>query len=92
MVLTLERQRFIHRVPGQARSTTLIIPPESSPRTPNPEPRPLTSRLWTPPLLVLQKGSELFVFASTLRSRPQDRIARSTLNPPDNRSTHQHAP
>ena len=31
MVLTLERQGFIHRVPGQARNITLIIPPESLP-------------------------------------------------------------
>jgi len=31
MVLTLERQGLIRRVPGQARSITLIIPPESLP-------------------------------------------------------------
>lgn len=31
MVLTLERRGFIRRVPGQARSITLIIPPESLP-------------------------------------------------------------
>jgi repressor LexA len=31
MVLTLERRGFIHRVPGQARSITLIVPPESLP-------------------------------------------------------------
>jgi DNA-binding MarR family transcriptional regulator len=31
MVLTLERLGFIQRVPGQARSITLIIPPESLP-------------------------------------------------------------
>ena len=29
MVLTLERRGFIRRVPGQARSITLIVPPES---------------------------------------------------------------
>ncbi len=29
MVLTLERRGLIRRVPGQARSITLIIPPES---------------------------------------------------------------
>ncbi len=28
MVLTLERRGFISRVPGQARSITLLIPPE----------------------------------------------------------------
>ncbi|MCX7050057.1 MAG: SOS response transcriptional repressor, partial [Candidatus Sumerlaeota bacterium] len=31
MVLTLQRRGFIHRVPGQARSITLIVPPESLP-------------------------------------------------------------
>ncbi len=31
MVLTLERRGFIRRVPGQARSITLMIPPESLP-------------------------------------------------------------
>lgn len=31
MVLTLERRGFIRRVPGQARSITLLIPPESLP-------------------------------------------------------------
>ncbi|MEX2491203.1 MAG: hypothetical protein WD425_05520 [Nitrospirales bacterium] len=31
MVLTLERRGFIHRVPGQARSITLRVPPESLP-------------------------------------------------------------
>jgi DNA-binding MarR family transcriptional regulator len=30
MVLTLERRGFIRRVPGQARSITLIVPPESN--------------------------------------------------------------
>ena len=31
MVLTLERRGFIRRVPGQARSITVIVPPESMP-------------------------------------------------------------
>lgn len=31
MVVTLERRGFIRRVPGQARSITLLIPPESLP-------------------------------------------------------------
>ena len=31
MVLTLERRGFIRRVPGQARSITLLIPSESLP-------------------------------------------------------------
>ncbi len=31
MVITLERRGFISRVPGQARSITLIVPPESLP-------------------------------------------------------------
>ncbi|HBJ87512.1 MAG TPA: SOS response transcriptional repressor [Verrucomicrobiales bacterium] len=31
MVLTLERRGFIQRVPGQARSITLLISPESLP-------------------------------------------------------------
>jgi len=29
MVLTLERRGFIRRVPGQTRSITVIVPPES---------------------------------------------------------------
>jgi hypothetical protein len=31
MVLTLERRGLIRRVPGQARSITLAVPPESLP-------------------------------------------------------------
>ena len=31
MVLTLERRGFIRRVPGQARSITLVVAPESLP-------------------------------------------------------------
>ena len=31
MVLTLERRGFIRRVPGQARSITLVVPSESLP-------------------------------------------------------------
>jgi hypothetical protein len=31
MVITLERRSFIRRIPGQARSITLIVPPESLP-------------------------------------------------------------
>ena len=31
MVLTLERRGFIRRVPGQARSISLVVPPESLP-------------------------------------------------------------
>jgi DNA-binding MarR family transcriptional regulator len=31
MVLTLERRGLIRRVPGQGRSITLIVPPESLP-------------------------------------------------------------
>ena len=31
MVLTLERRGFIRRVPGQARSISLVTPPESLP-------------------------------------------------------------
>jgi repressor LexA len=31
MVLTLERRGFIRRVPGQARSITVLVPPESLP-------------------------------------------------------------
>ena len=31
MVLTLERRGFIRRVPGQARSITLVVPPECLP-------------------------------------------------------------
>jgi DNA-binding MarR family transcriptional regulator len=31
MVLTLERRGLIRRVPGQARSITLIVPPEALP-------------------------------------------------------------
>ena len=32
MVLTLERRGFIRRIPRQARSITLIVPPESLPQ------------------------------------------------------------
>ena len=32
MVLTLERRGFIRRVPGQARSITVIVAPESLPQ------------------------------------------------------------
>ena len=39
MVLTLERRGFIRRVPGQARSITLIIPPESLPPLRRPQDR-----------------------------------------------------
>lgn len=31
MVLTLERRGLIRRVPGQARSITLVVPPEALP-------------------------------------------------------------
>ena len=31
MVLMLERRGFVRRVPGQARSITLLVPPESLP-------------------------------------------------------------
>lgn len=37
MVLTLERRGFIRRVPGQARSITLIVPPESLPPLERPQ-------------------------------------------------------
>ena len=37
MVLTLERRGFIQRVPGQARSITLIVPPESLPSLKRPQ-------------------------------------------------------
>ncbi len=39
MVLTLERRGFIGRVPRQARSITLIVPPESLPRLKPVQPR-----------------------------------------------------
>jgi repressor LexA len=38
MVLTLERRGFIRRVPGQPRSITLIVPPESLPPLKRPQP------------------------------------------------------
>lgn len=31
MILTLEKRRFITRVPGQARSITVLLPPEELP-------------------------------------------------------------
>ncbi len=37
MVVTLERRGFIRRVPGQARSITLLIPPESLPTLQRPQ-------------------------------------------------------
>ncbi|MDH4083884.1 MAG: hypothetical protein OEV99_12510 [Nitrospira sp.] len=39
MVLTLERRGFIRRVPGQARSITLTVPPESLPSLRRPQDR-----------------------------------------------------
>ena len=39
MVLTLERLGLIRRVPGQARSITLIVPPESLPNLKPVQPR-----------------------------------------------------
>lgn len=39
MVLTLERSGFIRRVPGQARSITLTVPPESLPLLKRPQGR-----------------------------------------------------
>ena len=39
MVLTLERRGLIRRVPGQARSITLIVPPESLPNLKPVQPR-----------------------------------------------------
>ena len=41
MVLTLERRGLIRRVPGQARSITLMVPPESLPPLKRVQPRPL---------------------------------------------------
>jgi DNA-binding MarR family transcriptional regulator len=43
MVLTLERRGLIRRVPGQARSITLIVPPESLPAL-----KPVLSRPFKP--------------------------------------------
>lgn len=40
MVLTLERRGLVRRVPGQARSITLIVPPESLPSLKRVQPRP----------------------------------------------------
>lgn len=40
MVLTLERRGFIRRVPGQARSITLVVPPESLPPLQRVQPSP----------------------------------------------------
>ncbi len=40
MVLTLERRGLIHRVPGQARSITLAVPPESLPPLQRIQPTP----------------------------------------------------
>jgi len=37
MVLTLERRGFIRRVPGQARSISLMVPPESLPALQRPQ-------------------------------------------------------
>ena len=39
MVLTLERRGFIRRVPGQARSITLMVPPGSLPLLKRPQDR-----------------------------------------------------
>jgi SOS-response transcriptional repressor LexA len=42
MVLTLERRGFIRRVPGQARSITLLVPPETLPPLRRPQARAST--------------------------------------------------
>ena len=39
MVLTLERRGFIQRISGQARSITLMVPPESLPLLKRPQNR-----------------------------------------------------
>ena len=39
MVLILERRGFIRRLPGQARSISLIIPPEALPQLQRPQAR-----------------------------------------------------
>lgn len=39
MVLTLARRGFIQRIPGQARSITLTVPPESLPLLKRPQGR-----------------------------------------------------
>jgi len=39
MVLTLERRGLIRRIPGQARSITLMVPPESLPLLKRPQDR-----------------------------------------------------
>lgn len=43
MLLTLERRGLIRRVPGQARSITLMVPPESLPAL-----KPVLSRPYNP--------------------------------------------
>ena len=43
MILTLERRGLIRRVPGQARSITLMVPPESLPAL-----KPVLSRPYNP--------------------------------------------
>lgn len=45
MVLTLERRGFIQRVPGQVRSITLMVPPESLPPLRRPQDRVSNQRI-----------------------------------------------
>ena len=45
MVLTLERRGFIQRIPGQARSITLMVPPESLPPLRRPQDRVSNQRI-----------------------------------------------
>lgn len=45
MVLTLERRGLIRRVPGQARSITVNVPPESLPQLERPQGTAIPNRL-----------------------------------------------
>lgn len=45
MVLTLERRGLIRRIPGQARSITLVVPPESLPPLRRPQDRVSNQRI-----------------------------------------------
>ena len=61
MVLTLERRGWIRRLPGQARSITLIISPESLPLLKRVQPGPFkhekrSQKTWLPDLVLERKS------------------------------------
>ena len=64
MVLTLKRQEFIRRVPGQAGSITLIVPPESLPQLKRPEARDFQNKLRYFSVSMCSGSNHFFMFTN----------------------------